>query len=142
MEYQSKVFIFNNDEETVKLILSMFKGINKINYYDDVVEYEKTKQQQYNEDRKENRQAMKFITLCPEIMSLKKTDLQQEKKNRKGEVVFNFGFYAKSKISKHLGITSKSQFNDKVLKDLDVIDYLKRHNIINKGQSLNFTKAI
>ena len=141
MKFESKVFIFNNDLETVERMVKMFKGLPEIKYYENTIKFEKTKQDEYNIERRDNRQGMQFIKLSIEITQLKHEDLQKTKKNRKGEFEIVTGLYSKQNIRNYLGITSKTQFSDKVLKDMDVMDYLQRHNIISAGQSLNYTNV-
>ncbi len=140
MSKESNVFIFNNDMETIQRVLDMFKGNKTTTIYDNKVEFEKSKQEEYIEERKENRQAKKFITLLNEIMKLKHIDLQKQKKNRKGEMETVMGIYPKASLRDYMGV-DKSNFAKVILNDADVIDYMARHNIINNGQSLDFTNA-
>lgn len=140
MSQESKIFIFNNDIEVIQRVLDMFKGVKPITTYDNKIEFEKSKQEQYSEERKENRQAKKFITLMSEIMKLKHIDLQKQKKNRKGEMEVVMGIYPKASLRDYIK-ADKSNFAKVILNDADVIDYMTRHNIINKGQTLDFTNA-
>ncbi len=144
MSKESKIFILNNDVETIDRVLDIFKGDKKVKYYenDDIIEYEKTKMDEYNEERKNNRQAIKFIQLLQEIMQLKHINLQKQKKNRKGEYEIQKGIYQKSKLRECMKIKDKGHFKNKILDDIDVIDFLNKHNIINKGQMLDFTNII
>jgi hypothetical protein len=141
MEHESKIAIFNNDVDMINTVIKMFKGAEDIKFYENIIEFEKSKQDKYNEERSENRYAMKFIALCQEIMKLKHTDLQAKKKDRKGNDVTLMGIYKKSDLREFMGINSKPNFTIKVLNDVDVIDFLKRHNIVVSGQSLNFNKS-
>lgn len=139
MNLNSKVFIFNNDSETIDRVMKMFKGDYKKKEYDNKIKFEKSKQEEYNEDRKENRQAMKFILLCKEIIKLKHIDLQTTKKNRKHEDIIQEGIYSKEKLREFMQIKDKNNFKNKILNDADVIAYLNKHNIIVGTRSLDFT---
>lgn len=141
MEHESKVAIFNNDVDMINTVMKMFKGADDIKFYDNIVEFEKTKQDKYNEERAENRYAMKFIALCQEIMKFKHTDLQATKKDRKGNDVVVNNVYKKSALREFMGVNDKSNFTNKVLNDVDVIDFLKRHKVIVNGQSLDFKNS-
>jgi len=145
MSQKSKIFIFNNDMETIQRVLDMFKGEKSVTIYDNKVKFEKSKQKEFleehNQKQHENRQAKKFINLLSEIMKLKHIDLQKQKKNRKGEMETVMGVYPKASLRNYMGITDKGQFTRGILNDADVIDYMARHNIINKGQTLDFTNA-
>jgi len=140
MFLKSKVTILNNDLEMVNKILNMFKN-NKSNYLNSEVEYEKNKMDAYNEDRKENSYARKFIKVCKNIVKLELVDLQQQKKNRKSELVVVDGIYSKKKIYEYMNL-SQISFANYVLNDLEIIDYFKRHNIIIGGQIIDFANAV
>jgi hypothetical protein len=139
MELDSTVFIFNNDSEMIDRVMKMFKGDYKFKEYDNMVKFEKSKQEEYNEDRKENRQAMKFILLCKEIIKLKHTDLQTTKKNRKHEDIIQNGIYSKELIREFMKI-DKSNFAKTIMNDAEVIAYCSKHNIIVSTRTLNFTQ--
>ena len=140
MSKESKVFVLNNDIEMIERILNMFDK-HTVNYLDSEVEYVKSKMDKYSESRKENSYARKFITMCKDISKLNLTELQQQKKNRKGEFEVQMGIYSKKKICEHLKISS-GNFAKYILNDTEVMDYFKRHNIIVGGQTINFSKAI
>lgn len=141
MEHETKVILLNNDSETVERVTKMFKDCNVNEYDNDFVEYEKSKMDKYNEERKENSYASKFIKLSIEIMNLKHLDLQQEKKNRKGEMVIQQGFYQKKKVIEYMKI-SRKHFSEYVLNNVDVIDFLQKHNIAVAGQAIDFSNAV
>jgi len=140
MENDSIITIYNNDMEQMERLMKMFEGDYTMNEFDNTIEFEKTKMEKYNEDRKNNSHASKFITLCGDIMKLKHMDMQQEKKNRKGEYIVQEGIYKKSAISEYLKVDKKNL--GKLFNDKDVIDYTIRHNVIIKGQTLDFTGYI
>jgi hypothetical protein len=140
MELNSKIFIFNNDSEMLDRVLKMFRGEYKTKEYDNKIEFEKTKKEEYDESRKENRQAMKFIKLCQDIRKLKYTELQATKKNRKHEDIIREGIYNKDALREFMQIKDKSNFTNKVLNDADVIAYLNKHNIIVNTRTLDFTQ--
>lgn len=141
MELDSIVFIFNNDSEMIDRVMKMFKGDYKFKEYDNKIKFEKSKQEEYNEDRKENRQAMKFILLCKEIIKLKHTDLQTTKKNRKHEDIIQEGIYSKELIREFMKI-DKSNFAKTIMNDAEVIAYCSKHNIIVSTRTLDFTQYI
>lgn len=141
MNHDSIITIYNNDMEQMDLLLKMFKGDYKMNVLDNTIEFEKTERKEYdNTNRKNNSNANKFITLCGEIIKLKHLDLQQQKKNRKGEFEIVKGKYKKSAIADYLKIDKKNL--SKLFNDKDVIDYITRHKIIISGQTLDFTQYI
>jgi hypothetical protein len=139
MSKESNVFILNNDTEMIDRILKMFKNYT-IEYLDSKVEYEKNKMDKYNENRKENSYAKKFISVCKDIIKLNLIDLQQEKKNRKGELELQHGVYSKKKICEYMKLTS-GNFAKYVLNNVEVMDYFKRHNIDVGGQIIDFSKV-
>jgi hypothetical protein len=141
MEKESKIYIFNNDSETIDRVLKMFKGNKKVAEYENFIEFGKTDMDKYNEERQENRHAMKFITLCKEIIQLRHIDLQATKKNRKGEEEQLIGTYKKSTLRECLGIKDKGQFKRDILDDVDVIGFCARHSIKLSGQTLDFNNA-
>jgi triphosphoribosyl-dephospho-CoA synthetase len=139
MSKESKVFILNNDVQMCEIILKMFKNCT-VDYFDSEVEYEKNKMDKYNEDRKENSYARRFIALCKEIIKLQATELQQDKKNRKGELIQQYGIYSKKKICEYMNLTS-GNFAKYILNDVEVMDYFNRHNIKVGGQTIDFTNT-
>jgi hypothetical protein len=141
MEKESKIYIFNNDSETIDRVLKMFKGNKKVAEYENFIEFEKSDMDKYNDQRQENRHAMKFITLCKEIMQLRHIDLQATKKNRKGEEEQLRGTYKKASLREYIGIKDKGQFKRDVLDDVDVINFCTRHNILSIGQIIDFSNA-
>lgn len=141
MQDKSKIYIFNNDSEIIDRVLKMFKGNKKVNEYENFIKFKKTSMDKYNEQRQENKHAMKFISLCKEIMQLKHINLQATKKNRKGEEERVMGTYKKSALREYIGIKDKGQFKRDVLDDVDVIGFCTRHNIISSGQSIDFSNA-
>lgn len=140
MELDSIVFIFNNDKEMIDRVMKLFKGDYEWHEYENKIKFEKTKAEEYNEDRKENRQAMKFIALCQEIRKLKHVDLQATKKNRKHEDIVQYGVYTKEALREFMQIKDKSNFTNKVLNDAEVIAYLNKHNIIVNTRTFTFPK--
>jgi hypothetical protein len=140
MKYDSIITIYNNDMEQMERLLNMFEGDYTLETFDNTIEFEKTKMEKYNEDRKTNSHASKFITLCGDIMKLKHIDMQQEKKNRKGEYIVQEGIYKKKAISEYLKVDKKNM--SKLFNDKDVIDYIARHKVIMKGQTLDFTEYV
>lgn len=140
MEHKSIITIYNNDMEQMERLLNMFEGDYTVNVFENTIEFEKSNMEKYNEERKNNSHASKFITLCGDIMKLKHIDMQQQKKNRKGEFETIQGKYKKSAISEYLKVDKKNL--GKLFNDKDVIDYTSRHNIIIVGQTLDFTQYI
>lgn len=138
----SKVIIFNNDSKTIETFTKMFKDCSVTYIKSNPVKYEPNKMDNYNADRKENRKATKFISLCKGIMDFKYLHLQQQKKNRKGEYEIVKGSYTKQTLSEYLGIKDKNNFRKTILDDLEVIDFMDRHKIINKGQAIDFTQVM
>ena len=141
MEYESIITIYNNDMEQMERLLNMFEGDYTLEVFENTIEFEKSNMEKYNEERKNNSHASKFITLCGDIMKLKHIEMQQQKKNRKGELITVEGVYKKKTISEHLNI-HKKQIMTQLFNDKDVIDYIARHNIIVGGQSLDFTQYV
>ncbi|MBU3098415.1 MULTISPECIES: DEAD/DEAH box helicase [Clostridium] len=141
MERESMVIIFNNDAETIDIVIKMFENcIVTTKEECDIVEYKETKKDRDTLHRRENRQAGRFIKVCQEMLEFERHDLLQQKKNRKGEYDVVKGVYSKQKIREFLGIADKNNFKTKVMNDLDVIDFCGRHNIkgLDSGQTLNF----
>jgi hypothetical protein len=140
MSQESKVIILNNDIKMINRIMKMFKNTT-VTYTDSEVEYEKTKMDEYNQIRKKNSYAMKFIQVCNDIQSLQLTDLQHQKKNRKGEVEWQFGYYSKKKLCEYIKVSPK-HFSQLVLNNVEVLNYFKRHNIKPKGQIIDFSNVV
>lgn len=134
MQYQTNGYIFNNDKQVLNLVLKMLKHCKFIEHYNPI-EYttaKDTRLKQINEDKKNNRLALKLINLLQEIRQSKHLTLQKKD-----------GVYPKQTLREYLDIQSKSQFS-KLTKDSDIIDFCKRHNIsgIDRGQTLDFRQCV
>ena len=46
--------------------------------------------------------------------------------------------FSKQKIREFMNINNKAQFTNNILNNADVVDYMHKHNISNKGQSIIF----
>lgn len=136
----TEVIIINNDEKIIDKILKQFKNC-KSKDYSNIFTRTKTKMDIYNEERKENSQAVQFINLLYKIQKNELDDvknLSTIKKNRKGEKVIIDNSFSKQKIREFMNINNKAQFTNNILNNADVAYYMHKHNISNKGQSIIF----
>jgi hypothetical protein len=145
MSRESVITIFNNDSEIVDKVLRMFNDVENINCYDNIVEFEKSKQEEFlnehNQRQHENRLAEGFIEFCREVMKDKHRDLQIRKKDKNGDEIVQYWLFKKSAVRDYLGIKDKSNFSKLVLNDADVVEFLQRHKIIVNGQKIDFRQA-
>lgn len=95
----------------------------------------------YNEERKENSQAIQFINLLQKLENKEignYYDLLTTKK-KKGKTIIIYNSFNKQKLREYMKIEDKTQFANKILCNADVVDFMKKHNIINQGQSIVFS---
>ena len=140
MSKNTEITIINNDEKILEKVLKQFKNC-KSKDYSNIFTRTKTKMDIYNEERKENSQAVQFINLLYKIQNNELDDvknLSTIKKNRKGEKVIIDNSFAKKKIREFMNINNKAQFTNNILNNADVVDYMNKHNISDKGQSIIF----
>ncbi|ABR48990.1 hypothetical protein Amet_2840 [Alkaliphilus metalliredigens QYMF] len=129
MEYESKIFIFNNDMEVVNKVLKMFKGVKEsaITEHDNVVEFEKSKQkehlQEHNQNQKDNSYSTKFIDLMQEIKQGNHKELIDGRKIKKLVICEKVGL-------------DINKFRRRIGNNADVLDYCNKNNILIKGQNV------
>lgn len=106
VQFNSEIYILNNDSNVIELVIKQMKNIKKIKFNLDI-EYSKQ-----NKVLKET-YVDKFIKLCNELPK---------------------GKYKKSYIKEQLGINNQSYFTQKILNNTNIIKYMEGNNIINSNK--------
>ncbi len=111
----AEVYIINNDQEILNMIIKEFQNIKVDNHSLDIKYEESQKKQDYDKKRGDESYYTKFIEV---VNGLEK------------------GVYQKKWIREQIGLSNGKVFSQKVLNKQKVIDHMAHSNIVPKGQSI------
>lgn len=125
MMYDTDVLIFINNEDVIKLLESQMKNCNVeiMEFNHDTFIMEKSRQDDYVEELKQDSYAAKFIGFLAETQN-----------GMHPEFVDNQHRILKAKVKEYLGIKSSGNFSNKVLNKSEVILYCQARDISLSGQ--------
>ena len=111
----AEVYIINNDQEVLNMIIKEFQNIKVDNHSLDIKYEDGKKKQDYDKKKEDEAYYTKFIEV---VNGLDK------------------GVYQKKWIREQIGLDNVKTFSQKVLNKQKVIDYMAATNIMAKGQSI------
>ena len=138
MDRETRAVIIMNNNDVIELLRQQLKGCKVETVSGDEFVTKYTKQQQYDERRKDQSYATKFMALVMELEYGKHAELQYT--NKKG-VVFH-SKYKKAAIGKYLGIDKTNIFRDKIMSKTEVITFCKAHEIDTSGQYITLPQNV
>lgn len=133
MRYATDVLIFINNEEVIELIKSQMKNciVETIDFENDMFIMEKSKQDAYVEELKQDSYAAKFIDFLAETQNGMHSEFVDEQHR-----------ILKAKIRSFLGIKTSSNFADKVLRKSEVILYCQARDIQLSGKYIKLPDVV
>lgn len=132
MKYATDVLIFINNEDVIDLLKSQMKNcsVEILDFDSDKFIMEKSKQDNYVEELKQDSYAAKFIDFLAETQN-----------GMHPEFIDNQHRIPKVKVREYLGIKSSGNFSNKVLNKSEVILYCQARDIGLSGQYIKLSNT-
>lgn len=111
----AEIFVINNDQEVLNMIIKEIQNIKVDNHSLDIKYETGKKKQDYDKKRADDAYYTKFIEV---VSGLEK------------------GVYQKKWVREQIGLSNVKVFSQKILNKQKVIDYMAEANIVAKGQSI------